>query len=660
MARQPPVIADRTHDVLRSGQTGVPLGSAADALWRALLDTSADAILVADREGTIVLANARSAALFGYESSAALLGQSIFARLDDGLDRERVTALRSALGQQTGIHNSERWLRNRDGTRIPVEVSASVIGESGDGPLWLLFMVRDIAERKQREAQYDAVLAAMGDGLVIYTMEGVMVEANPAFCAMNGFTREELLGQNVTMLIHPDFHPLFRQFVETIARGGSLYARATNVRKDGTSFPVDVHGAVVLFEGAPHILGVARDVTELVRAYDLLEQRVAERTHELATLLEVSHTVAAILDLGPLLELILDQLRMVMDYQGAALLGLEDHHLVVLARRPGGPDPAVGPASVPLSTLEPIWETLRSGETLIVDDVLGEDPLGRAYSMAVAGHPELSFRGERSWLAVPLVIQERTIGALTLAHDQPGYYTAHHAQLARAIATQAAIAIANARLYTQAQQAAALDERQRLARELHDAVTQTLFSASLMAEMLPKLWTRDPQAGLQRLDDVRALTRGALAEMRTLLLELRPTALVEAPLGDLLRQLGEVLAGRARIPVQVVSEGDGRLPAEVQVAVYRIAQEALHNVDKHAQAAHVAVRLRCSSQAVDLWISDDGCGFDPQAHRAAHFGLANMRERARALGATLRVRSRPGAGTALHLHWTAPPAREGP
>jgi two-component system nitrate/nitrite sensor histidine kinase NarX len=771
---------------LRRPPTGLQVGPAADALCRGLLATSPAAILVADLDGTIVLANPRCAQTFGYESAAALVGQSSFALLDEGLDqagdRGRVTALRSAVSLQEGICIREQWLRKRDGTRTPVEVRASVIRESASAPSWLLVVVRDIAERKQRDAQYDAVFAATGDGLVIYTLEGVIVEANPAFCTMNGYTREELLGQHVTMLIHPDSHPLFWTFVDTIARGGALYARATNVRKDGTSFPVDVHGTVVLYAGVPHILGVARDVTaavqaeaqlrekeqqyrgifeatsdgvlisdldgyvveanpaacrmhgyapeefvglprtayvqpdatglvpasgggsgdqgsfatlavhvrkdgtacpvdvrrasfvyrgtphtldvlrdvtEQVRAYELLEQRVAERTRELATLLEVSHTVAAILELGPLLELILDQLRMVTDYRRAALLGLQDHHLVVLARRTGGPDATGGPPNIPLRTLDPLWEALRCGETLLVDEGQAADPLARALRVALGGDADSSVRADRSWLAVPLVIQERTIGALTLAHDQPGYYTAHHAQLARTIANQAAIAIENARLYAQAPRAAALDERQRLARELHDAVTQTLFSASIMAEMLPRLWARDPEAGKKRLEDVRALTRGALAEMRTLLLELRPTALVEAELGDLLRQLGEVLTGRTGIPVRLVLEGAGRLPAEVRLAVYRVAQEALHNVDKHARAAHVEVCLRSRAGGVDLWIRDDGCGFDPRAQSAAHFGLSNMRERARALGATLNVHSRPGGGTEVHLQWRATQGGEG-
>ena len=196
------------------------------------------------------------------------------------------------------------------------------------------------------------------------------------------------------------------------------------------------------------------------------------------------------------------------------------------------------------------------------------------------------------------------------------------------------------RLYEEAHQVAASQERSRLARDLHDAVTQTLFSASLIAEVLPGLWENDPAEGRLLLGELRQLTRGALAEMRTLLLELRPAALVEANLGDLLRQLAESVSGRSGIPVAVSLEGCPvpDLPAEVHVALYRIAQEALNNVVKHAQAHRVEITLRCSrehegakpgvSVRVELRISDDGRGFDPATVSPDHLGLGIIRERA--------------------------------
>ena len=185
-----------------------------------------------------------------------------------------------------------------------------------------------------------------------------------------------------------------------------------------------------------------------------------------------------------------------------------------------------------------------------------------------------------------------------------------------------------------------LEERQRLARELHDAVTQTLFSASLIAEVLPRLWDRDQTQVRGRLDELRRLCRGALAEMRTLLLELRPTSLAEARLPDLLRQLIEATSSRGDVAVDLQLAGEPRaLPAEVNVGLYRLAQESLNNVCKHAEADNAWVKVAYQDDRVDLEVGDDGRGFDPDPALvpSGHFGLGMMRERADALGATLGV-----------------------
>jgi PAS domain S-box-containing protein len=194
-------------------------------------------------------------------------------------------------------------------------------------------------------------------------------------------------------------------------------------------------------------------------------------------------------------------------------------------------------------------------------------------------------------------------------------------------------------------------ERNRLARDLHDAVSQTLFSTSLIAEVLPRLWERNLEEGRRRLEEVRQLTRGALAEMRTLLLELRPAALVEADLVDLLRQLGEATAGRAQVRVEIEVEGPCPLCADVKVALYRIAQEALNNIAKHASANHALVSLRCEKNKVTLRVCDDGRGFDVCSVPSDRFGLSNMRERAEAIGAVLAVQSEIGKGTQVKAIW---------
>ena len=164
----------------------------------------------------------------------------------------------------------------------------------------------------------------------------------------------------------------------------------------------------------------------------------------------------------------------------------------------------------------------------------------------------------------------------------------------------------------------------------------------------------EPDEGQRRLEELRQLTRGALAEMRTLLVELRPNALVEVPLSVLLRQLTEAMIGRARINIQLSAEEDAdggtRLPADVQVGLYRIAQEALNNVVKHAKATQAVVTLRLGG-TVRLTVADNGAGFDPGTVTADHLGLKIMRERAEAIGAKFSVYSEPGDGTQMSVVW---------
>jgi signal transduction histidine kinase len=180
----------------------------------------------------------------------------------------------------------------------------------------------------------------------------------------------------------------------------------------------------------------------------------------------------------------------------------------------------------------------------------------------------------------------------------------------------------------------------------------------LIAEVLPRLWERNPEEGQRRLTELRELTRGALAEMRTLLLELRPSALVDAELGDLLRQLAESITGRARVPVTLAMEGQRPLPPDVKVALYRIAQEALNNVAKHAGASQATVSLRCQPKQVELHVSDDGRGFDPEGISPESLGLGIMRERAEAIGAALEIESQIGQGTRVVVLWPVPPVSQ--
>jgi PAS domain S-box-containing protein len=197
----------------------------------------------------------------------------------------------------------------------------------------------------------------------------------------------------------------------------------------------------------------------------------------------------------------------------------------------------------------------------------------------------------------------------------------------------------------------ASEERSRLARDLHDAVSQTLFSASIIADVLPRIWERNPVEGRKRLEEIRQLTRGALAEMRTLLLELRPAALVDADTGELLRQLAESITGRTRIPVEVEVTGACSAPAELKIGIYRIVQEALNNVAKHSRATQAEVSLHCSADAIKLVIKDNGLGFRGGTRSPGSLGMGIMQERANSIGADIAITSAPGQGTQVEVRW---------
>jgi signal transduction histidine kinase len=268
------------------------------------------------------------------------------------------------------------------------------------------------------------------------------------------------------------------------------------------------------------------------------------------------------------------------------------------------------------------------------------------------GRADLAAR-TTSRLHAPIRLEGEAIGYLNLSSAQPHFFTKLHADRLDAFADQAAMAIRNAQLYSQAQQLAAMQERERLARELHDAVSQTLWSAGLIADVLPDIWEQDAALGRARLARLSYLTQGALAEMRTLLLELRPAALAEASLDELLQQLVAAAASRTRATIHLEAEAGCRLPPAVQVALYRIAQEGLNNAVRHAEASQIEVALHGQPGYASLEIRDNGRGFDPQhPPSGGHLGLRIMQERAETAGAHLFITSRPGDGCTLTVRWS--------
>lgn len=379
------------------------------------------------------------------------------------------------------------------------------------------------------------------------------------------------------------------------------------------------------------------------------QSQMEARMREQSTLLEISQTLASALELKP--GLILDQLHVIVEYTHAVLFALEDLTLVTLAVRGSSNLKAGMPFKIQLDKSETLTALLNGHQPQRISDVWSAEPAAQFLRSLLNDKGTILLEGVKAWMWVPLAVKGRVIGGIGVAHTDPDRFTTHDADLALIVANQAAITLVNAQLYEQAQTVATLEERQRLAQNLHDAVNQSLFSASLIAEVLPRLWEKKPDEGRQSLEDLRRLTRGAMAEMRGLLVELRPLVLTDSELGDLLRQLGDALTGRTNIPVTVTIKGQGSLPAEVQVALYRLCQEGLNNIAKHAGASQVEINLQYEAGVIELRIGDDGCGFNPAHLSAGHHGLSIMRERAKAIGATISIISQPNHGTEIIIRW---------
>ena len=475
---------------------------------------------------------------------------------------------------------------------------------------------------------------------------GLVVEANPAACMMYGYSRNEFIGLPLSSYIHLGSPHRFTSYVQAVQSQATLQV---HMRRDGSPFHVEIIGAIYPDRGRSYLLSIVRDVSQRVRSEQLLQQRVDARTREQSALLEISQTLASALELQP--GLILDQLRVIIDYSCAGLFKLEDSTLAALAVRGPQQLEQAMPFYIRLENSEELAALFNGHRSSRIADVRSSDLPARFLRSLLVDQASILLEGMQSWMWVPLAIKDRVIGAIGVAHAERDYFTVHHADLALTVANQAAITMVNAELYEHARELAALQERQRLARNLHDAVNQSLFSAGLIAEVLPRLWEQDPEAGRRSLEDLRRLTRGAQADMRLLLAELRPSTLTDAELGDLLHMLGNALAGRTNIPISMTVAGEGKLPAEVQVALYRLCQEGLSNIAKHSGASRVDIQLQYQVSAVELRIQDDGRGFVPAQTPPGHYGLSMMRERAAAIGATLSITSQPGSGTQIVIRW---------
>jgi len=374
-----------------------------------------------------------------------------------------------------------------------------------------------------------------------------------------------------------------------------------------------------------------------------LERRVADRTRDLSLLYEVTLVASEALDLQTMLEHSLDRMLTAINRPIAAIHLLDTKQkLLRLAVWRGIPAAILSHIeTLPFDPLLPDWR-LGQGEPVLIPDLAADPRL-----------PEFGLKLDQfAYLGVPMRARGQVMGVLSLIGDETHQFNAEEVALLASVADQVGVAIENARLRQQAERAAIVEERERLARELHDSVTQSLYSLTLFAEAgVNLLDSGNIEAARHDLARMGETAQQALKEMRLLVYELRPLDLQHEGLIGALHQRLSAVEGRVNIRARLVAEELIELPAPVEEELYRIAQEALNNALKHAAATSVSIYLRTENGRVELEVVDDGKGFNPNAlSNTGGMGLVSIRKRVEKLGGLLTIVSSPAEGSSVKVN----------
>lgn len=617
---------------------------ASETRYRAVIEQATDGIYLLDA-GTrrIIETNPSFGRMLGY-APEELIGMEVYDFVAH--PRENVDA---TIGRTLELRRrvvGGRKYRRRDGTLVDVEVGVNVISLEGRDVICTI--VRDVTERmqaeedlKQSEELYRTVIEQATENICLVDVETRrIVESNTAFREALGYTEDELHQMTLYDFVTHDRKSIDLNIEQTLREGRSFVGQRKYRRKDGSLLDVESSGSIILRGGRETICVVAHDITERARVQRLLEERVATLSHIAASLafeLPTEDTLNVLAKSAVKASTAVACGVVLIDEKDESLhvfgsYGLPEGYTAGLqaAYRAGAPSPSL--------------RAFRTREPVLVGDLRRFLLENRRYT------PIHHFIREVPWdiaYSLPLVSSGQALGAIFfcyLPEQEPGE---DEKVFLRAVADQAAVALENARLFSEARGKAALEERQRLARELHDSVSQALYGIALGARTARKLVDQNPKLLADPLDYVLTLAEAGLAEMRALIFELRPESLETEGLVAALEKQAAALRARHEIEVSTSLCEEPETPLETKEAIYRIAQEAMHNTVKHARANKVELEMACDSGSVSLEVSDDGVGFDPGGEFPGHLGLRSMRERALRLGGTFRVESSAGGGTRI-------------
>ncbi len=488
---------------------------------------------------------------------------------------------------------------------------------------------------RQFEASPEAVILIDIDDRIVY--------ANPAACRVTGYRLDELIGGDAYLPMPQHARDALREVIQEHAAtrepGTILRGATTLVRPNGQEYEIDFTAVPLTLDAKPQVVVMFHDETETRRL-----ARKVEALTQIASQVAFAGSLKATLD--KLAESVVKATGTTAC--GVCLVGENPEDVQVFGKYGLLESPeaqARWQEAVQRGAKLPNIESIRVKKPLIHVDArrkLLENPLYE---------PVYPLVRDAAWdtvVSVPMIYRDQAIGALNVFYRRGKNPGEAEITFLTTIANQAAIAAENARLFEEAKEKAILEERQRLARELHDSVSQALYGIALGARTARELLDRDPAQATEPLNYVLSLAEAGLAEMRALIFELRPEALeTEGLVAALTKQIE---SARARHGLEVHAEwcSEPDLPYEVKEAIYRIAQEALNNITKHARAQRAEVRMDCSSDEVTLEVSDDGVGFASDSF-PGHLGLRSMRERAKNVGGTLEVESAPQQGTRIRV-----------